>query len=119
MSITRYPYDIFAAASVHEATRGDDREVISEDALADVPDVVAYRGTGDASGQIGTAFRRGDVFVIVLTQYTGDVPEETAAALAADLTRLTANGLPAGARRRTSSRARPRSCSASRSPPRS
>ena len=36
------------------------------------------------------------MFVIVLTQYTGDVPEETAAALAADLTRLTANQLPAG-----------------------
>jgi hypothetical protein len=96
VSITRYPYEIFAAASVHEATRGDDREVISEDALPDVPDVVAYRGVGDSAGQIGTSFRRGDVFVIVLTQYTGDVSEETAGALAADLTRLTAEGLPAG-----------------------
>ena len=96
VSITRYPYDIFAAASVHEAPRGDDRELIAEDALPDVPDVVAYRGIGDDTGQYGTAFRRGDVFVIVLTQYTGDVPEETAAALAGELTRLTTNGLPAG-----------------------
>ena len=95
VSITRFPYDIFAAASVHEITGGD-RELISKDALNDVDDVVAYRGVGAASNQVGTAFRRGDVFVIVLTQYSGDVPEETAAALAADLTRATAKGLPAG-----------------------
>ena len=60
VSITRYPYDIFAAASVNEITKGD-REVISKNALRDVPDVVAYRGTGAASDQIGTAFRRGDM----------------------------------------------------------
>jgi len=95
VSITRYPYDIFAAASVNEITKGD-REVISKNALRDVPDVVAYRGTGAASDQIGTAFRRGDMFVIVLTQHTAGVPDDTATALAADLTRATWKGLPAG-----------------------
>ena len=56
----------------------------------------SYRGTGEDADTIGTTFRRGDMFVIVLTQYTGDVSEDTAAALAADLTRTTWNGLPAG-----------------------
>ena len=95
VSITRYPYDIFAAASIAEIG-SEHREVISEDALGDVPDVIAYRGTGDDSDLIGTTFRRGDMFVIVLTQHAGDVSEDTAAALAADLTRATWNGLPAG-----------------------
>ena len=114
VSITRFPYDIFAAASVHEITGGN-RELISKDALNDVDDVVAYRGVGAASNQVGTAFRRGDVFVIVLTQYSGDVPEKTAAALAADLAReRRRRNCPRDAPRRTSSRASPRSCSASR-----
>lgn len=95
VSITRYPYDIFAAASVDEMDNGD-HELISKNALDDIPDVLAYRGTGAAANQVGTAFRRGDMFVIVLTAHEGDVSEDTAAALAADLTRQTWNGLPAG-----------------------
>lgn len=95
VSITRYPYGIFAAASVSETASGD-RDVISENALRDVPDVVAYRGTGNDANLVGTTFRRGNLFVIVLTQHTGDVSADTAVALAADLTRITWNGLPAG-----------------------
>ncbi len=95
VSITRYPYDIFAAASIAETGSGN-RDVISDDALADVPDVVAFRGTGADAGLIGTTFRRGDMFVIVLTQHAGDASDDTAAALAADLTRATWQGLPTG-----------------------
>jgi hypothetical protein len=62
--------------------------------MADVPDVVGYTGTGDESNQIGTVFRRGDLFVIVLTQHLGDVPPQTAAALTADLTRQVAASHP-------------------------
>jgi hypothetical protein len=96
VSITKYPYDIFAAAAVGEAAHPAAADVVSTDALDDVPNVVAYTGRGAASDQIGTAFRRGDVFVIVLVRHLDDVPVERAAALAADLTRLTASGLPSG-----------------------
>ena len=100
MSVTRYPYDIFAASFLGVVIDSDDHVVRSTDALSDVPDVVAYTDELDAGGttadQIGTAFRRGDYFVLVLTNRTESVPAERAAALAADLTRLTAANLPAG-----------------------
>ena len=96
VSITKYPYDIFAAAALGEAAHPSDSDVVSTDALEDVPNVVSYAGRGQASDQIGTAFRRGDVFVLVLVSHRDGVPVERAAALAADLTRLTASGLPAG-----------------------
>ena len=96
VSVTKYPYDIFAAASLGAAIHPTRADVVSTDALAGVPDVVAYTGRGDAADQIGTAFRRGDVFVLVLVTHGNGVPIERAAALAADLTRLTASNLPAG-----------------------
>jgi hypothetical protein len=96
VSVTRYPYDIFAAASLHEATHPANADVVSTDALNDVPDVVVYTGRGDAADQIGTAFRRGDVFVLVLVTHADEIPVERAGALAADLTRLTASVLPLG-----------------------
>ncbi|HZB41108.1 MAG TPA: hypothetical protein VE487_09095, partial [Ilumatobacter sp.] len=96
VSITRFPYDIFAAAAVHEATHGEGAVVISDDALPDAPDVVTFRDGSEGGDQIGSAFRRGDLFVLVLTQRTADVPDETALALATDLSRLTIDALPAG-----------------------
>ncbi|HEX2786260.1 MAG TPA: hypothetical protein VHN36_21980, partial [Ilumatobacteraceae bacterium] len=96
VSVTRYPYDIFAAASLNAAAHPKNADVTSTDALRDVPDVVAYTGRGEAADQIGTAFRRGDVSVLVLVSHADGVPAERAAALAADLTRLTASGLPSG-----------------------
>ncbi|MEY2443684.1 MAG: hypothetical protein QOE00_264 [Ilumatobacteraceae bacterium] len=96
VSVTKYPYDIFAAASLGASTHTTSADVVSTDAVAGVPDVVAYNGRGATADQIGTAFRRGDVFVLVLVTHTGTVPVERAAALAADLTRVTAPGLPSG-----------------------
>jgi hypothetical protein len=96
VSITRFPYEIFAAAGVHETAHGDGDVVINDDALPDVPDVVVFRNGGTGGDQIGAVFRRGDVLVQVLTQRTPDVPEDTALALALDLARLTAAGVPAG-----------------------
>lgn len=96
VSITKYPYDIFAAAALGEAAHPSASDVVSTDALDDVPNVVSYTGRDEASDQIGTAFRRGDVFVLVLVSHSDGVPVERAAALAADLTRLTASGLPSG-----------------------
>ncbi|HWM19836.1 MAG TPA: hypothetical protein VNO51_09125 [Ilumatobacteraceae bacterium] len=92
VSVTRYPYDIFAAAFLGIVIESDDNDIRSTDALRDVPDVAAYTDTG----QIGTAFRRGDYFVLVLTDRTDSIPEARAAALATDLTRLTADNLPSG-----------------------
>jgi hypothetical protein len=96
VSITKYPYDIFAASALGEAAHPSAADVVSTDALDDVPNVVAYTGRGTASDQIGTAFRRGDVFVLVLVTHGDGVAVERAAELAADLTRLTASGLPSG-----------------------
>ncbi len=97
VSITRYPYDIIAAAHLGIAAGATDVEIVSTDAIPDVPDVVAYIGTGDEDDQIGATFRRGDLLVMVLTEHSGDVSAERAAAFTADLTRATAAGLPAGA----------------------
>jgi hypothetical protein len=94
VSITRFPYDIFAAAAAAEFAKSDRWQVLSTDAMPDVPDVVGYTGIGDDANEIGTAFRRDDLFVIVLTAHRGDVPPQTAAALAADLTRLVAASHP-------------------------
>ena len=96
VSITKYPYDIFAAAALGEAAHPSASDLVSIDALDDVPNVVSYTGRGEASDQVGTAFRRGDVFVLVLVSHSDSVPVERATALAADLTRLTASGLPFG-----------------------
>ena len=97
VSVTRYPYGIFAASFLGIVIESDDHVVRSTDALPDVPDVVAYTDADDtAIDQIGTAFRRGDYFVLVLTDHAESVPAERAAALAADMTRLVAANLPAG-----------------------
>jgi len=96
VSVTKYPYDIFAAASVDHAKHSDSAEVTSTDALDDVPDVVSYVGRGDNADQIGTAFRRGDLFVLVLATHKGNATTEQAAALVASLTRATSALLPSG-----------------------
>lgn len=96
VSVTRYPYDIFAAAALGEAARSKSSDVASTDALDDVSNVVSYTGRGAAADQVGTAFRRGDVFVLVLVTRTDAVPAARATALAADLTRATASGLRSG-----------------------
>jgi hypothetical protein len=97
VSVTKYPYDIFAAASLGEAAHPSGSDVVSTNALDDVPNVVSTIGREEAADQVGTAFRRGDVFVLVLVTHSNRVPVERAQALAADLTRLTAPGLPTGA----------------------
>jgi hypothetical protein len=98
VSLSRYPYDIFAAAGLGVVIDADDSDIRSTDALADVPDVVAYTHVDSDTGveQISTAFRRGDYFVMVMTSRVESVPADRAAALAADLTRAAASNLPAG-----------------------
>ena len=86
VSITRYPYDIIAAAHLGIAANATKFAIVSTDAIPDVPDVVAYVGVGDEDNQIGATFRRGDLLVMVLTEHSGDVPTERAAAFTADLT---------------------------------
>ncbi len=58
-----------------------------------IPDVLSYV---DESGQIGTAFRRGDVFVIVATQRPPGTDAARASAVAVELTELAAEAIPAG-----------------------
>ena len=96
VSVTKFPYDIFAAAGLDAASHRPASNVVSTDALDDVPNVVSSTGRAEASDQVGTAFRRGDVFVLVLVTHGDGVPVERAEALAAELTRLTASNLPAG-----------------------
>ena len=91
VSITRYPYDIFAAAFLGEFEAARETGVIPETSFT-IPDVLSYV---DETGQVGTAFRRGDVFVIVGTQRQPGVPVERASALAVELTALAAGGDPA------------------------
>jgi hypothetical protein len=98
VSVTRYPYDIFAAAALGVVIDSDGNFIRSTDALRDVPGVVAYTETDAGSGvdQISTAFRRGDYVVNVVTIRSASVSADRAAALAADLTRDMADNLPAG-----------------------
>jgi hypothetical protein len=94
VSITRYPYDIFAAAFLGERASAVEQTGVISDATFTIPDVLSYT---DETGQIGTAFRRGDVVVIVATQRADGVPAEQASALAVELTELAAARIPAGA----------------------
>ena len=96
VSVTKYPYDIFAAASLDESKHRSNADVVSTNALSGVPDVVAFTGRGADVNQIGTALRRGDVFVLVLVKHSDAVPVERAISLAADLTRATVPSLPSG-----------------------
>jgi hypothetical protein len=90
VNLTDYPYEIFAAAAVGVRTKADD--VVSTDAIAEVPHVVSY--VDDRT--FGTVFRQGNHFVIVQAQYRDDSLAATAEALAVELTRATAASLPAG-----------------------
>jgi hypothetical protein len=98
VSLTRHPYDIFAAAQLGIVINSDDSVVRSTNALPDVRAVVAYTHVDPDTGveQISMAFRRGDYFVMVMTNRVESVPAERAAALAADLTRLVASSVPNG-----------------------
>ena len=100
VSVTRYPYDIFAAAFLGIVIDSDDHVVRSTDALSRTCPTSSPTPTpGPPVDQIGTAFRRGDYFVLVLTNHAESVPAERAAALAADMTRLVGRQ-PAGRRHR-------------------
>ncbi len=66
VSITKYPYGIFAATALGAVDTLAGWNVVSSDAIAEVPDVVSYVGTGERAGRVATAFRRGDVAVIVV-----------------------------------------------------
>jgi hypothetical protein len=99
VSITRYPYDLFAAAAASAAADVESRDVVSTDAMPDVPDVLAYTTEPDTDSPlstVGASFRQGDVFVDVIVGYGGNVEPATAASLAADLVRLTSAEMPAG-----------------------
>jgi hypothetical protein len=97
VSITKYPYGIFAATALGAIDTLDDWNVVSTDAIRDVPDVVSYVGSGDRAGRVAVAFRRGRLYVIVVGARAASTPAARVEALVAGMTRVAASGLPSGA----------------------
>ena len=93
VSLTSYPYDVFAAAAL--AATADDRELALQPsaANADVADVLTFSGRGDKEGEVGAALRRGRISAVVLAQPgRGGQPE--AEAVVSDLVHQLDQRLP-------------------------
>ncbi len=91
--VTKYPYDIFAAHDL--AAFGDlDRIAVPAGLPAVPPDAVVFRSAD--LDQIGVAFRRGDILVLVLTTWVDPATQLTATSLAVDTAALVAPRLPDG-----------------------
>ena len=96
VSLTRYPYDVFAGAAL--AATADDSEVALQPsgANADVADVLTFTGRDDKAGQVGAALRRGRISAVILVQPgRGGQPE--AEAVVSDLVHQLGQRLPAQA----------------------
>lgn len=77
-SVTRYPYELFAAAALGQVPSTAAAGAIERA----VPGAVAFTGEEGAAGEIGLAFRRGDVAVLVLARADGgSAGDATAAAV--------------------------------------
>ena len=93
VGITEYPYDDYAAWDL--ATLGDlDRIAVPAGLPALPPHAVVFRSSG--LDQVGVAFRRGDIFVIVLSTFVTPTPESTSTSLAVEMAALVAPRLPEG-----------------------
>ena len=94
--LTRYPYDIFAAAALAAADDDPDILIRSFAGTEEIPDLVAFIGQGSKEGQAGAVLRRGDLSILVLAR-AGNGGIEEAAAAVVDLTRQLHATLPVGA----------------------
>jgi hypothetical protein len=97
VSVTRYPYSVFAAAALASAEDGADIAPARLPELDSLSDVVTFVGQGPKAGQVGSSFRRGHYWVIVLAQIGQGGRIEDAANAVVDLTRQAADLAPAGA----------------------
>jgi len=65
VSVTEFPFPQFAEVAA-SAYLGNGYRRTTDAVLAGEPDVVSFRGTGARDDLAGVAFRRGDLFVVVL-----------------------------------------------------
>jgi hypothetical protein len=96
VSVTEYPYDVFAAAALAAIIDDPETEAAVLRGTEDVADVHTFLGTGDKAGQVGAALRRGRFSAIVLAQ-AGEGGLQEAAGAVVDLTRQLEGRLPAEA----------------------
>jgi hypothetical protein len=96
VSVTEYPYDVFAAAALAAIIDDPDAEARAFSGTEDIADVHTFLGTGDKAGQAGAALRRGRFSAIVLAQ-AGQGGLQEAAGAVVDLTRQLDGRLPAEA----------------------
>lgn len=93
VGITKYPYAIFAASDL--ATLGDlERVGVPAGLPAPPPHAVVFRSA--ERDQVGVAFRRGDILVMVLTSFVPPADERTATSLAVDMAAVVEPRLPDG-----------------------
>ncbi len=93
VSLTEYPFEVFAAAALGTVPESSDTDLVANPRM-DVADAVTFVGTGSRSDQVGAAFRRGRLFVLVLTTRSSDVSIEDAEAVVAAIATETAARLP-------------------------
>ena len=96
ISLTRYPYEVFASAALAATADKLDVGLQPSAANADVADVLTFTGRGDKAGQVGAALRRGRISAVILVQAgRGGQPE--AEAVVSDLVHQLDQRLPAQA----------------------
>ncbi len=95
-SLTKYPYDIFAAASLGSADELSNVRIVASGDEAGAADAVLYVGENERSSEIGTLSRHGPYIVYVIVLPPQGMPPAQAAAIAIEMTALAADALPNG-----------------------
>jgi hypothetical protein len=93
LSLTKYPYEIFAAADLGVSRRDDDVTIIAEGAAAGAPDAALLVA---ADGQVSTVARQGEYAARVLVDPGPGMSQQDAATVAAEMMAITMAGLPPG-----------------------
>jgi hypothetical protein len=97
VTLTEYPFDLFASAGLGANKNLPETRLVSIPGADRVVDIVAFEGFGSRAGQLGAAFRRGRLLVLVLAADSRTVSRRQVEAVVASLAIDAAGRLPDGA----------------------
>jgi hypothetical protein len=97
MSLSKYPFQLFAAAMLGASTDGTGVSPQPNPRMASVADAFTYHGTGDRSGEVGATFRRGPYLVMILASSVSGASPAIVDERVADISRQAGALLPDGA----------------------
>ncbi|MDQ1422977.1 MAG: hypothetical protein QOD72_475, partial [Acidimicrobiaceae bacterium] len=97
MSLSKYPFELFAAAMLGASTDGTGVSPQTNPRMASVTDAFTYHGTGDRSGEVGATFRRGPYLVMILATSVSGASPDVVDQRVADIARQADALVPPGA----------------------